>query len=288
MTKKPLVDLNDHPSHDWKGLEHMHQRPGTDNDGPQLLSCVWLFGTPWTVACRIPLSMGFSRQEYWGGLPFPPPGDCPNPGIEGVASHPLSSQGFASSIILSPSFILSYFLLYSIKSWQYAYSLISLIITTMAQKVYWYTPGAGVGGGLGTGQSFSLGKWKIQEMDDGSSQTMWMYVVPLNYIVTMLKRVCFMLCDFYHNRKHFKKKANKWSNNNGSFDLVSPPGTTPLFYFFLEKNFLKDLSQLPLSSSYVLLNHAPVRFLSFPLYMYMLPGSIFSARLRLISNIWYS
>ena len=40
MTKKPLVDLNDHPSHDWKGLEHMHQRPGTDNDGPQLLSCV--------------------------------------------------------------------------------------------------------------------------------------------------------------------------------------------------------------------------------------------------------
>ena len=52
MTKKPLVDLNDHPSHDWKGLEHMHQRPGTDNDGPQSLSCVRLFGTPWTVAGR--------------------------------------------------------------------------------------------------------------------------------------------------------------------------------------------------------------------------------------------
>ena len=38
--------------------------------------------TPWTVACQAPLSMGFSRQEYWSGLPCPPPGDLPNPGIE--------------------------------------------------------------------------------------------------------------------------------------------------------------------------------------------------------------
>ena len=38
--------------------------------------------TPWTVACRAPLSMGFSRQEYWSGLPFPSPGDLPDPGIE--------------------------------------------------------------------------------------------------------------------------------------------------------------------------------------------------------------
>ena len=36
----------------------------------------------WTVAHQAPLSMGFSRQEYWGGLPCPPPGDLPNPGIE--------------------------------------------------------------------------------------------------------------------------------------------------------------------------------------------------------------
>ena len=39
-------------------------------------------GTPWTVACQAPLSMGFSRQEYWSGLPFPSPGGLPNPGIE--------------------------------------------------------------------------------------------------------------------------------------------------------------------------------------------------------------
>ena len=38
--------------------------------------------TPWTVACQAPLSMRFSRQEYWSGLPFPPAGDLPNPGIE--------------------------------------------------------------------------------------------------------------------------------------------------------------------------------------------------------------
>ena len=46
------------------------------------LSCVQLFATPWTVAYQAPLSMGFSRQEYWSGLPFPSPGDIPNPGIE--------------------------------------------------------------------------------------------------------------------------------------------------------------------------------------------------------------
>ena len=38
--------------------------------------------TPWTVACQAPLSMGFSRQEYWGGLPFPSPGDLPDLGIK--------------------------------------------------------------------------------------------------------------------------------------------------------------------------------------------------------------
>ena len=46
------------------------------------LSLVRLFGTPWTVAHQGLLSMGFSRQEYWSGLPFPSPKDLPNPGIE--------------------------------------------------------------------------------------------------------------------------------------------------------------------------------------------------------------
>ena len=46
------------------------------------LSRVRLFATPWTVACQAPLSMGFSRQEYWSGLPFPSSGALLNPGIE--------------------------------------------------------------------------------------------------------------------------------------------------------------------------------------------------------------
>ena len=44
--------------------------------------CPTLFMTPWTVACQDPLSMGIFRQEYWSELPFPPPGDLPDPGIE--------------------------------------------------------------------------------------------------------------------------------------------------------------------------------------------------------------
>ena len=46
------------------------------------LSRVRLFTTPWTVAYWAPPSMGFSRQEYWSGLPFPSPGELPDPGIE--------------------------------------------------------------------------------------------------------------------------------------------------------------------------------------------------------------
>ena len=48
----------------------------------KLLSHVRLFVTPWTVAYQAPMSMGFSRQECWSGLPFPSPGHLPNPGIE--------------------------------------------------------------------------------------------------------------------------------------------------------------------------------------------------------------
>ena len=45
-------------------------------------SRIGLFVTPWTVAHQAPLSMGFSRQEYWSGLPFPSPEDLLNPGVE--------------------------------------------------------------------------------------------------------------------------------------------------------------------------------------------------------------
>ena len=48
----------------------------------QPLSPVWLFATPWTVTHKAPLSMRFPRQEYWSGLPFPSPGNLPDPGIQ--------------------------------------------------------------------------------------------------------------------------------------------------------------------------------------------------------------
>ena len=56
-----------------------------------LQSCPALV-TPWTVFRQAPLSMGFSRQEYWSGLPCPPPGDLPDPGIEPAS---LKSSAFA-------------------------------------------------------------------------------------------------------------------------------------------------------------------------------------------------
>ena len=75
-------------STDWK------KRLGPHREGPcstmagckekkvKSFSHVRLFTTPWTVARQAPLSMGFSRQEYWSGLPFPSPGDLPIPGIK--------------------------------------------------------------------------------------------------------------------------------------------------------------------------------------------------------------
>ena len=51
-------------------------------DDTCVLSCVQLSESPWIVACQAPLSMGFSRQEYWSGLPFPSPRDLRNPGIK--------------------------------------------------------------------------------------------------------------------------------------------------------------------------------------------------------------
>ena len=56
---------------------------------------VRLFVTLWTIACQAPLSLGFFRQEYWRGLPSPPPGDLPNPGIEPMSlTSPALAAGF--------------------------------------------------------------------------------------------------------------------------------------------------------------------------------------------------
>ena len=63
----------------------------------KLLSRVQLFAIPWTAAYQAPPSMEFSRQEYWSGLPFPSPGDLPNPGIE-----PGSPELWADALLSEP------------------------------------------------------------------------------------------------------------------------------------------------------------------------------------------
>ena len=60
-----------------------------------LFSPVWLFVTPWTIVCQASLSMEFSRQEYWSGLPFPAPGDLLKPVIKPVSlASPELAGGF--------------------------------------------------------------------------------------------------------------------------------------------------------------------------------------------------
>ena len=73
----------------------------------QLLSRVLLFSIPQTIAHQAPLSMGFSRQEYWSGVSFPPPGDLPNPGIEPKSpASPEFAGGFFTTTQLGKSHIL--------------------------------------------------------------------------------------------------------------------------------------------------------------------------------------
>ena len=83
-------------------IQHKEQYPVINNSGEEYevksLSRIRLFATPWTVAYQAPLSMGFSRQEYWSGLPFPSPGDLPYPGIE-----PRSPALQADALLSEPS-----------------------------------------------------------------------------------------------------------------------------------------------------------------------------------------
>ena len=84
-----------------------------------LFSHVQLFVTSWTVARQAPLSMGFSRQEYWSGLPFPSPGDLPDPGVESLSLKSSALAGrFFTTCTTWDAHIFSYYLvpfLFSLK-----------------------------------------------------------------------------------------------------------------------------------------------------------------------------
>ena len=84
---------NQGASHHWNKSESLKVKS---------LSRVRLFATPWRVAYQAPRSMGFSRQEYWSGLPFPSPGDLPNPVIE-PGSPVLQTDALPSEPLGKPS-----------------------------------------------------------------------------------------------------------------------------------------------------------------------------------------
>ena len=85
-------------------------RAGFHLTDQQVLSCVRLLATPWTVARRAPLSMGFPRQEYWRGLPFPSAGDLPKPGMkpQSLVSATVAPRFFTTSAPWGFFWILNY------------------------------------------------------------------------------------------------------------------------------------------------------------------------------------
>ena len=69
-------------------------------------SCIQLFVTPWAVACQAPVSMEFSRQEYWSMVPFPPPGDLADPGIEPMSPSSPAGRFFTTEPPGEPNYLL--------------------------------------------------------------------------------------------------------------------------------------------------------------------------------------
>ena len=89
------IQLSSLWKHRWVCV-HTHTAFNMAPFAAESLRHVWLFGTPWIVAHQAPLPMGFSRQEYGSGLPFPSPGDLPKPGIK-----PMSPAWQADALPLS-------------------------------------------------------------------------------------------------------------------------------------------------------------------------------------------
>ena len=102
-------------SRQWNINQHKKRNEWSNHEKPwrkvKCLCCVlrsfshvWLFATPEPVVCQVPQFIGFYRQEYWSGLPFPSPGDLPDPGIEpGSPAWRQSPALQADSLPLKPS-----------------------------------------------------------------------------------------------------------------------------------------------------------------------------------------
>ena len=127
----------------WEMLVMSLEMPGAGSGRERkmkLLSHVWLFAAPWTVAYQAPPSMDFSRQEYWRGLPFLSPGDLPNPGIEPRSlafqadALPSESSGKPLKLILVPK-------------WSESHSVMSDSLWPHGLYSLWNSPGQNTGVG---------------------------------------------------------------------------------------------------------------------------------------------
>ena len=87
--------------HSYSYQPHIYKREGSlgENGGGLVAKSCLTLATPWTVALQAPLSIGFSRQEYWRGLPFPPPGDLPDPEIEPLSLASPTLAGVFSNTV---------------------------------------------------------------------------------------------------------------------------------------------------------------------------------------------
>ena len=112
---------------------------------------VRLFVTPWTVTWQALLSMGFSRQECWSGLPCPPPGDLPNPGIELTSlMSPALAGGFFTSSATWEALSNCRTLYYTYLVTTIPLNSVPIILLNLSLVVYWPrlpAPNSGVGGG---------------------------------------------------------------------------------------------------------------------------------------------
>ena len=146
------------------------------------LSLVRLFATPWTVAFQAPRSIGFSSQEYWRGLPSPPPGDLPNLGVEPVS--PVLQHWQVASLPLGHQLPLHN--MEKLKTWCWVKEPLAKDHITYdsiympcpgqenAEKLYWWLPKAGWMMDKETG--FFLGWWKCSGVDCVDGFTIpWLY-----------------------------------------------------------------------------------------------------------------
>ena len=128
-----------------------------------MLSLIWLFTTSWTVARQASLSMEFSRQEYWSGLPCPPPGDLPDPGIRMSGASLLSEGTYLQGLSLLYVSLLAWILKslyrslngvqsYILSRWSQQHLPLSRLLfwnSSHCGKVGWNVPLRGVGEGRG-------------------------------------------------------------------------------------------------------------------------------------------